>query len=244
VNDLLRWIRQDSELFYATALDADQTRGVPCCPDWTIGDLVWHLGEVHWFFATDIEQRATDPDQVEAGKPARPGTYPEAISWGRSQLDRLVHVLESTPDDVPVWTWALDEPNHTVGFIRRHQVQEAAVHRWDMQSAARDDIPDPIDPEAASDSIDEFLAVSLPFGVNHTKPLSGSVHLHCTDVAGEWFIEPDGRVDRAHATGDVALRGTASDLLLVLYNRIPVDALDVIGNEPLARHLVERVDTT
>ncbi len=136
-----------------------------------------------------------------------------------------------------------DDADHSVRFVRRHQVQETAVHRWDMQSAASDGIPDPIGAEAASDSIDEFLTVSLPYGVNQHKPLSGSVHLHCTDVAGEWFIEPDGRVDRAHATGDVSLRGTASDLLLALYNRIPVDALDITGDEPLARHLIERVDT-
>ncbi|MGA8296372.1 MAG: hypothetical protein WB770_04955 [Acidimicrobiales bacterium] len=76
------------------------------------------------------------------------------------------------------------------------------------------------------------------------KPLSGSVHLHCTDVTGEWFIEPNGTVNRAHANGDVAVRGTASDLLLALYNRIPIDGLDVIGNTSVARHLVERVDTT
>lgn len=242
--DYLRSIRQDSDLFYDTALDADPTRGVPCCPDWTIGDLVWHLGEVHWFWAADIEQRASDPERVEMGKPARPETYSETIAWGRSQLGHLVHALESTPDDVTVWTWALDESDHTVGFIRRHQAQEAAVHRWDIQSAAREDVPGAIDAEVASDSIDEFLAVSLPFGVNEKKPLSGSVHLHCTDVAGEWFIEPNGRVDRVHARGDVGLRGSASDLLLALYSRIPIDALDVIGNEPLARHLIERVDTT
>ena len=152
--------------------------------------------------------------------------------------------LESTADDVPVWTWALDESDHNVGFVRRHQVQEAAVHRWDMQSAAATSTPDPVDPEIASDCIDEFLAVQLPFVVTEKKPLSGSVHLHCTDVAGEWFIEPDGRVDRAHATGDVGIRGTASDILLALYDRISVDALDVTGNASLAHYLVERVDTT
>jgi len=166
------------------------------------------------------------------------------VSWGRSQLDRILEILASTADDVPVWTWAPDPTGHTVGFIRRHQVQETAVHRWDMQSAASDTQPDAIDSEMASDSIDEFLTTSLPFGVNESKPLSGSVHLHCTDVAGEWFIERTGRVDRAHATGDVAVRGTASDLLLALYDRIPIDGLDVVGNVSIARHLVERVDTT
>jgi uncharacterized protein (TIGR03083 family) len=242
--DFVRSIRNEGELFYATALGADASLGVPCCPDWTISDLVWHLGEVHWFWATVIEQRANDPEPVEAGKAARPATFGEVTTWGRSQLDHLANVLESTPDDVRVWTWALDDAGHNVGFIRRHQVQETAVHRWDIQSAATDSVPAPIGPEVASDAIDEFLTVSLPFAVSEKKPLSGSVHLHCTDVAGEWFIETDGRVDRAHARGDVALRGTASDILLALYDRIAIDALDVAGNASLARHLVERVDTT
>jgi uncharacterized protein (TIGR03083 family) len=237
-------IRSEGDLFYSTALSADPSLGVPCCPDWTIGDLVWHLGEVHWFWAADIEQRASDPGQVEKARPARPPSYPGLITWGRSQLDHLLQVLESAADDVGIWTWALDEPRHNVGFVRRHQVQETAVHRWDIQSAASDAIPRPIDAEVASDSIDEFLAVTLPFAVNDKKPLSGSVHLHCTDVSGEWFIEPNGAVDRAHAKGDVALRGTASDLLLALYNRIAIDALDVTGEASLAIHLVERVDTT
>jgi uncharacterized protein (TIGR03083 family) len=241
--DFLRSIRQEGELFYATALAANPSGGVPCCPDWTVSDLVWHLGEVHWFWATVVEQRATDPAQVEPGKPARPRKYADAITWGQSQLGHLTQALESAPDDVRVWTWVQDESLHNVGFVRRHQVQETAVHRWDMQSAASSS-PDPIDPEVASDSIDEFLAVSLPYGVNHEKPLRGSVHIHCTDVPGEWFIEPDGRVDRAHSTGDVALRGTASNILLALYERIDIEALDVIGNASIARHLVERVETT
>jgi uncharacterized protein (TIGR03083 family) len=242
--DFLRSIRREGELFYATATHADPSLGVPCCPDWTVADLVWHLGEVHWFWATDIEQRASDPDQVEAAKPPRPPTYPATIAWGRSQLDHLAQVLESTPDDVRVWTWALVDEDHTVRFVRRHQVQETAVHRWDMESAASDGVPAPIDAEVAADSIDEFLTVSLPFAVNDKNPLRGSVHLHCTDIAGEWFIEPNGMVDRAHSTGDVALRGTASDLLLVLYDRIAIDVLEVIGDASVARHLVERVDTT
>jgi uncharacterized protein (TIGR03083 family) len=241
--DLLRSIRQDGELFYATALATDPSLGVPCCADWNVSDLVWHLGGVHWFWASVIEQHASDPKQVEAGRPARPAKYEGAITWGRAQLDRLTQVLESTPDDVSVWAWTEDESLHNVGFVRRHQAQETGVHRWDMQSAASTS-PDPIDPEIASDSIDEFLTVSLPYGVNHAKPLTGSVHIHCTDVPGEWFIERDGIVDRAHATGDVVLRGTASDLLLALYERIDIDALDVIGNASLARHLVERVETT
>jgi uncharacterized protein (TIGR03083 family) len=240
--DFVTSIRVEGDRFYATALTADPSFGVPSAPAWTIADLVWHLGEVHWFWATDIELRASRPDEIEASKPARPAAYVDAVAWGRSQLDRIVEILRSTADGVPVWTWAPKESDRTVGFIRRHQVQETAVHRWDLQSAAANVEPDPIDSEIASDSIDEFLSISLPFAVNEKKPLRGSVHLHCIDVRGEWFIERDGTVDRGHAQGDVAMRGTASDLLLALYNRIDIDDLDLIGDAALARHLVERLD--
>src|SRR6266568_8509010 len=126
-------IRRESDRFYATADGADPAGPVPGCPDWTIGDLVWHLGECHWFWGTDIERRASVPDEIEQVKPERPPRYSAVIAWGRAQADRMIQLLETTPDDVPVWTWAIDSSDHNVGFIRRHQVQEAAVHRWDIE---------------------------------------------------------------------------------------------------------------
>jgi uncharacterized protein (TIGR03083 family) len=240
--DFLSSIRRDSERFYAAAEGADPVE-VPSCPGWTIADLVWHLGEVHWFWGTDIETRATDPDGIEAAKPFRPTDYGELVEWGRSQASRLIGLLEAAPDDTPVWTWALNESDHTVGFIRRHQVQEAAVHRWDMQNAAAPP-PEPIDPEVASDSIDEMLAITLPWDVRPDKPLPGSVHIHCTDTPGEWFLHTDGRVERAHARGDVAIRGAASDILLWLYRRVPLDRLNVVGHATLAPELLDRIDTS
>lgn len=151
-------------------------------------------------------------------------------------------LLETTPDDVPVWTWALEDSQHNVGFIRRHQVQEAAVHRWDIERAATGR-PEPIEPDVAADSVDEILAVTLPWGVRPDKPLPASVHLHCTDIEGEWFIHPDGRVEPEHAKGDVAIRGTASDLLLALYTRVPIGELDVIGDASGAHELLARINT-
>ena len=137
-----------------------------------------------------------------------------------------------------MWTWA---PQQNVGFIRRHQVQEAAVHRWDLQHAANGS-PDPIDPAAASDSIDEFLTIQLPFAVSDVKRLPGTVHLHCTDTDGEWFIHQDGRVEPVHSKGDVAVRGTASDLLLAVYRRVPMTDLDVIGDASIAQQLIDSID--
>jgi hypothetical protein len=122
-------------------------------------------------------------------------------------------------------------------------VQEAAVHRWDMQSAASTEPPDPIDPEVASDSIDELLDVTLSWEVDAERPLPGRIHIHCTDTEGEWLVHANGRVEPIHAKGDVALRGTASELLLALFDRVGVDNLDVLGNEALARELFARINT-
>ena len=241
--DHLAAIRRECDRFYAIANDAEPALGVPSCPGWSIADLVWHLGEVHWFWTAIIEARAGAPEEVESKKPSRPTAYNDLLTWGRLQADRMVDVLTATADDVQVWTWALDESDHCVGFIRRHQVQEAAIHRWDLQNAATPVAADPIEPEVASDSVDEMLAVSLPWSVRADKPILGTVHLHCTDTEGEWFVHTDGRVERVHAKGDVAIRGAASDLLLALYKRVGLDTVELIGNDALARELVDRINT-
>jgi len=240
--DFLAAIRRDSDRFYSAASSADPSRPVPSCPGWTIADLVWHLGEVHWFWGTDVELRAADPDAIEAGKPPRPADYAGLLSFGRAQADRMIGLLEATPDDVPVWTWALGEADHTVGFIRRHQVQEAALHRWDMQQAASGG-PEPIDADVAADSIDELFAITLPWSLRPDKPMTGTVHVHCTDTEGEWVVQSDGRVERAHAKGDAAIRGTASDLLLALYKRTPLDSVEVLGDTAVAEEFAARIQT-
>jgi hypothetical protein len=60
-----------------------------------------------------------------------------------------------------------------------------------------------------------------------------TVHLNCTDTEGEWLLalERD-RVDvrTGHAKGDCAARGSASDLLLFLWGRLPASRLEVLGD--------------
>ena len=66
--------------------------------------------------------------------------------------------------------------------------------------------------------------------------LGETLHFHATDGDGEWLVrlEADGPVfTREHSKGDVAARGTASDLLLFAYGRVSVDQLDVFGDASL-----------
>jgi hypothetical protein len=106
--------------------------------------------------------------------------------------------------------------------VARHQVQEAAVHRWDAEAAAGDVTP--LAPDAAADAIDEFLAVSLGDALD---ALEGSVTITASDTDARWNV--------GRAGGPVAdLVGTASDVLLVLYRRVDHDTLTIEGDPELA----------
>jgi len=66
------------------------------------------------------------------------------------------------------------------------------------------------------------------------------VHFHVTDegVDGEWLIRGGHggvTVAAGHGKGDLALRGPASDVLLVLLRRLPADdpAVQVLGDRSL-----------
>ena len=38
---------------------------MPSCPDWNADDLLWHLAEVQWFWATIVRERVTDATRRE-----------------------------------------------------------------------------------------------------------------------------------------------------------------------------------
>jgi uncharacterized protein (TIGR03083 family) len=131
-----------------------------------------------------------------------------------------------------VWTWTSDQ---TARFWARRQAQELAIHRWDAQTAAGE--PRPIDRALAVDGIQEVFDI-LPErpGVAPIRGAGETIHLHCTDGDGEWLIRlgADGIVvTNEHAKGDVAARGTASDLMLLVWGRIPPAGVDVFGDAAL-----------
>ncbi|HWF80719.1 MAG TPA: hypothetical protein VN695_09050, partial [Streptosporangiaceae bacterium] len=44
-------------------------------PGWNADDLLWHLGEVQWFWGTIVRDRV-DVDEAEKMKPPRPANRP------------------------------------------------------------------------------------------------------------------------------------------------------------------------
>lgn len=187
------------------------------CPTWRVGDLVRHLVGVHWFWATIVDERLSAPP-AETRRPAPPDDH-AVIDAFLAGAAHLVRVLRDAPATAPVWTWA---PGHQdIGFVRRHQVQEAAVHHWDAAHAAGRSITIPA--AEASDAVDEFLTVSVSSDMDPATPprppLDGRFSLVARDTGAAWTLS-DGdapgtvRVTAGPEQGPPVLSATASDLLL------------------------------
>jgi uncharacterized protein (TIGR03083 family) len=222
----------------STALaDAAERAGldtpVPSCPEWTVADLVAHVGEVQQWARIMVEQRAQERIPRRSLPSAPPGA--ELVPWFREQAPALVGTLASTDPTTPMWTFSDDG---TVRFWCRRQAHEVAIHRWDAELAAG--APSPIDTALAADGIDEYLGM-LQF--RNAPDLVGNgetIHLHCTDTApeigGEWVVTLGAagvNTARVHEKSDVAVRGTASDLDLFVLGRLEPSAFEVFGDSAL-----------
>lgn len=234
--EYLAALARDGSAFADACAAAELNAEVNACPGWTVADLVWHLTEVHHFWRTIVGEQRTTWAGYEP--PPRAGDG-ELLAAYRGGLADTLAVLTAVDPAQPNWTWSSD---HSAGFVIRRMAQETAVHRWDADTAAGASTP--IEAQLASDGVDEFLTYMLPDVVADAAPVGGSVHLHCTDVDGEWMVRPhnDGTlvVTREHAKGDTALRGTASDLLLVLWRRMELATVDVVGDASVAARFVAR----
>jgi len=200
---------------------------VPSCPGWTVADLVGHADTVCQFWAAIASGALADP----ADFVPRPDVPPAGVLDGfRAEVDALAGGLAPLDPAQPCWTWTDD---HTVGFVQRRLAHELAVHGWDATAARGQGIP--IEADLAVDGVDEYLDVFVPTNAAHADGAALSGHLHATDADGEWVVATgDGawRVERAHAKGDVAIRGTASDLVALLWGRRSIDGgqFEVFGD--------------
>ena len=131
----------------------------------------------------------------------------------------------------------------TSGAVARHQVQEAAVHAWDAQETVGK--PEAIPAAVAVDTIDELLVVTLgSMGVWPHRP----ARIALSAVEGPtWVLDltPSGAEAGPLASGEplATMRGSASDLVLALYKRIPLDAIGVDGDREAVEEFLAWTDT-
>ncbi len=229
-DEYLQIFDAEHEVFIAACEAAGMDAEVPSCPGWKVGDLVYHMYEVQYGWHRLTAERLDSFESIKF--PVRPGDD-HLISMLRGEHAAFAALLAAFDPESPLWTWTGPQ---TLGWLQRRMAHEIAVHRVDAQFAGGPATP--ILAELASDGVDEFLEFFLN---DRMGPVAGSVHLHCTDVPGEWMVsDRTGRFEviREHAKGDCAIRGTASDLLLALWRRRPVTACELIGDDELAQRFV------
>jgi uncharacterized protein (TIGR03083 family) len=210
-DDILGFIETESAAAAATITAANLDARVPSCPDWSLAELLGHLGRAQRVWAHAVRVGATDR-QPPPAEPV-PDEAGELDAWFRASTRELLDALHDVPWETPAWTWWNDD--RTVGAIARHQVQEAAVHRWDSQLAATG-TPDPLPAELANDGVDEFLWISRQ--LRGQEPIA----FHATD-GGTTFTAGD-------QEPVVTASATASDLVLLLYSRLTPSDVQVTGN--------------
>lgn len=221
-------VRAESVALLA-ACTADPTAPVPTCPGWTRADLLTHVGGVHSWVRAQLLAGPTE--RVRFSAIEMPPSGDELPGWYEANAAQMIEGLAAMDLGATWQTWAGPQPGT---FFPRRMAQETAVHR-------RDADPAPLDAALAIDGVDELLDLFAPrLPAERFAGASGTIHLHATDGndgAGEWLVHltPEGvRTERGHAKGDVALRGTAGDLLLWTWNRVPVDdRFQVFGDATL-----------
>lgn len=206
---------------------------VPSCPGWTVADLVEHTGNVHRWVTAQVAGEPDAPRMRRDWVQVQPddGDWP---AWLEAGVERLADLLAAEDLERTMDTWAGEQP---IAFWCRRMAQETSVHRWDGEAALGP--PEPIDEAVAVDGIDELFEVFLPRRLHRAGlPLEGSHTLALLpDGAGTgWHvtIEPIGvSVTEGLGEADAEVRGTASSILLWLWNRRPAEPLEVEGDRGL-----------
>ena len=169
------------------------------------------------------------------------------IEWWDESFRIVLAALESTDPGAPTWNWSIVQ-DKVARFWFRRMAQETAVHRWDAQLGAGAALTEPIDTRLAVDGVDEMLDTFLPSKHDWDPDgLRGVVTLRATDADAHWAVRLRGVGmslldtntvfdDPPHA--QTAVSGTASDLLLALWGRVPLSVLTVEGNPELPQALL------
>jgi uncharacterized protein (TIGR03083 family) len=188
--DRIAIIDAESHRFADVLSSSDPDARCPTCPDWTAADLLWHLTEVHYFWAGVLGQRVmseTELPAVEKAKPERPSASADLVALRADATAALLRELANRDDSEPCWSWW--PPDQTVGFTRRMQTYEATMHRLDAELTAGAPVG-AIGGDVAAGSVDHAVDVMwgwMPDGA--TYRIDSVVELVATDTDARWLVE-------------------------------------------------------
>jgi len=231
--------------FVGAVAGADLATAVPSCPGWTLADLVKHAGSVQRWFSVLLRQRIQERPtsrEVDLELPEHETDYPEWLAAGAAAAAAAAAFTAAGDLNNPMWAWGADQ--HARFWVRQ-MLFETLLHRVDAELALG--LRPTVDHDLAADGVDEFL-VNLPFAAffaPRTANLRSSdgeqtIRFSCADADRDWLVRlrADGfglDQEAAAVTADATVRGSAQDLLLLVYGRLDLAAggFEIVGDEEL-----------
>lgn len=218
---------------------------VPTCPGWDATALAEHLGLVYGRWRQRLA--AEGAEGAEGAAPPAPGEGAGGAGTherrGLSEAARAAYEegvalhgeLAAAGEEAPCWNWT--GTDQTAGFLARRIALETAIHRVDAERCGSRALP--VEAELAVDGIEEQLEVHLPTALrrNPKASLAGTVCLVCSDLDAAFVVELQAgrlRWRRGRGPADAALVGTASELFLFTWNRLPLEQLSLTGSHDVA----------
>ena len=174
----------------------DPDRVVPQYPDWTMADLLSHVGAI--LGRTTLICRERPTERISGPRPSEDA---DVLDWYEATLAEMLTTLEESDPDTPVWGFW---PGPCIGLWERRMVVETGVHRWDAEQAFGD--PEPLLDLVAVSGLDEFTDLWVP-RMGEVPPLE----VKSLDLGREWVL--------GSGTPEASVSGTASDLYLRLMSR-------------------------
>jgi hypothetical protein len=165
---------------------------------------------------------------------------PELERFIGSEVRGALEALSTAGEDTPAWNWWGDP---TARWIPRLLAHETSVHAWDATNALGRPIT--FEPRMAVDGIIEFFDIWIPHSGQLPEGLVGSIALDAVDAKTRWVVElrppalPTIIGSEAASGTSVAVRGTAAELLLLLWRRRPPGALIVSGERALLERFLD-----
>jgi uncharacterized protein (TIGR03083 family) len=223
-----------------TAHRRDLDQAVPFCPNWSLRDLITHIGWVYrWVSVIVGENRKTPPSGVEREKLQDPDPSDDLAIVARleSALDGILTTLREAPPQLTSWTtWETQDARR---FWARRMLHETVIHRVDVQNVGSETtvLGSELGSSVSADGIDEMVC---GFASRYAKTLRTTnpavLELDAVDAGHRWWVElgPNpprfGRGAYRGATSATSVSGRSGELLLFLWNRRSAEGLDIRGH--------------
>jgi uncharacterized protein (TIGR03083 family) len=236
--DHIELLGVEADRFASSLAGADLGATVVTCPDWTVRDLVSHVGGLHRW-STELVARGI---VAETWRSSLPLAYPDGAApleaWRHWLTDGAVEACRAfaaAEPATPVWAWGADQHAR---FWPRRMLFETAIHRLglDLTLGRPADLP----LRLAVEGIDEQLE-NLPFvarwnsEVGKLRGQGATLRFTAPEAGASWRVrlEPGGWWwDRGSDDEAVTADASAVDLLLLMVGR-PAPSLVVRGDRAL-----------